>query len=64
VLQLVDQLTPRYDLPQTIDEVRSWFVAAGLEEIDVDKGDNGIVGRARAPQQPASTSLNSQGRCS
>lgn len=47
VLQLVDQLTPRYDLPQTIDAVRSWFVAAGLEEIDVGKGDNGIVGRAR-----------------
>jgi SAM-dependent methyltransferase len=47
VMQLVDQLTPRFDLPQTIEEVRSWFADADLAEIDVDKGDNGIVGRGR-----------------
>ncbi len=51
VMQLVDQLTPHYDLPQTIDEVRAWFTEAGLAEIDVAKGDNGIVGRGRAPGQ-------------
>jgi len=48
VMQLVDQLTPRYDLPQTIEAVRGWFEEAGLQDVDVAKGDNGIVGRGRA----------------
>jgi SAM-dependent methyltransferase len=46
VMQLVDQLTAHFDLPQTIDAVQGWFEEAGLERIDVAKGDNGIVGRA------------------
>jgi SAM-dependent methyltransferase len=59
VMQLVDQLTPRFDQPQTIDAVRGWFAAAGLADVDVAKGDNGIVGRARLPaERPATLAVN------
>jgi hypothetical protein len=46
-LDTFDMLSPRYDSPQTISSVRTWFVAAGLAEIEVNYGNNGIEGRGK-----------------
>lgn len=35
--------------PQTIRRVRRWFLEAGLTQVQVHKGFNGIVGRAKKP---------------
>jgi SAM-dependent methyltransferase len=48
-LDTFDMLSPRYDSPQTISTVRKWFVAAGLAEIEVRYGYNGIEGRGKKP---------------
>jgi SAM-dependent methyltransferase len=51
VLDTFDALTPRYDQPQTLEEVRAWTREARLEDVDVRYGGNGIVingRRARA----------------
>jgi hypothetical protein len=45
ILDTFDMLSPRYDNPQTIDNVREWFERAGLLDIDVHYGYNGIEGR-------------------
>jgi len=42
-------LSPRYDLPQTLSTVRRWFAEAGLENVTVQYGYNGIEGRGRKP---------------
>jgi hypothetical protein len=47
ILDTFDALSAWYDSPQTISEVRSWFEEAGLTEIDVRFGGNGILGNAR-----------------
>jgi SAM-dependent methyltransferase len=44
-LDIFDMLSPRYDKPQTIKTFRSWFVEAGLTDIDVHYGGTGIAGR-------------------
>jgi SAM-dependent methyltransferase len=49
-LDTFDMLSPRYDSPQTISSVRTWFVAAGLAEIEVNYGYNGIEGRGKRPK--------------
>lgn len=49
ILDTFDMLAPAYDLPQTLETFRSWFVEAGLENIDVHYGYNGIEGRATTP---------------
>ncbi len=46
ILDTFDALSPRYDFPQTLSEVRSWFEKAGLKDIDVRPGGNGILGNA------------------
>jgi SAM-dependent methyltransferase len=46
-LDTFDMLSPRYDSPQTISTVRQWFVDAGLTEIEVDYGYNGVEGRGK-----------------
>lgn len=48
-LDTFDMLSPRYDSPQRIDTVRKWFVEAGLTDIEVNYGYNGIEGRGRKP---------------
>ena len=48
-LDTFDMLSPRYDLPQTLGTVRRWFREAGLEEVQVHYGYNGIEGRGRKP---------------
>ncbi len=47
-LDTFDMLAPKYDSPQTIGTVKSWFKEAGLKEIDISYGYNGIVGMGRA----------------
>jgi hypothetical protein len=38
-----------YDIPQTLEQFRDCFEKAGLTEIDVHLGYNGIEGRATKP---------------
>ncbi len=47
VLDTFDMLSPRYDAPQTLATVRRWFTEAGLTDVDVHYGYNGIEGRGR-----------------
>jgi len=49
VLDTFDALASRYDYPQTLGTVQQWFQDAGLDEIDVRYGGNGILGNGRAP---------------
>ena len=49
VLDTFDALSPRYDRPATLGAVRRWFEGAGLVEIEVRRGGNGIIGNARRP---------------
>lgn len=53
ILDTFDMLSPRYDYPQTLDTVRGWFAKAGLEEVEVHYGYNGIEGRGRKPLRTA-----------
>ena len=46
ILDTFDALASKYDLPQTLEEVSSWFKEAGLSDVQVDCGSNGIVGNA------------------
>ena len=46
ILDTYDALSARYDYPQTVEEVRTWFEAAGLSSFDVRPGGNGILGNA------------------
>jgi len=49
VLDMFDMLSPAYDFPQTLDSVRSWFAGAGLTDVDIGYGFNGIEGRGSRP---------------
>jgi hypothetical protein len=49
ILSALDMLSPVYDQPQTIDEVRKWFDEAGLDEVEIKRGYNGIDGKGKRP---------------
>jgi SAM-dependent methyltransferase len=49
ILDTYDALAPRYDNPQTIDAVRGWCERAGLVDVDVRYGGNGIEINAKRP---------------
>lgn len=49
VLDTFDMLSPAYDYPQTIETFTRWFQEAGLKEIEVHYGYNGIEGRGVKP---------------
>jgi len=49
ILDTFDALSPRYDKPATLGTVRRWFEQAGLTEIEVRRGGNGIVGNGIRP---------------
>jgi SAM-dependent methyltransferase len=49
ILDTFDALSPQYDFPQTLPTLQRWFEEAGLEDIDVFYGGNGIVGNGRTP---------------
>lgn len=48
-LDTLDMLSPRYDRPQTVGTVRRWLEDAGLVDIDVGPGWNGVEARGRKP---------------
>jgi SAM-dependent methyltransferase len=45
MLDTFDWLSPKYDAPQTTQALRQWFTEAGMRDIEVDHGHNGIEGR-------------------
>jgi SAM-dependent methyltransferase len=49
ILSALDMLSPKYDQPQRIETVRHWFDEAGLVDIDIWIGFNGINARGRRP---------------
>ena len=49
ILYIFDFLSPMYDLPETVEGFRSYFIQAGLTNIDVHLGYNGIEGRGQKP---------------
>jgi SAM-dependent methyltransferase len=49
VLDTFDALAPRYDKPQTVESVASWCTEAGLVDVDVRSGGNGVLVNARRP---------------
>ncbi len=55
VLDTFDMLMPVYDHPQSLDDVRRWFAQAGLVDVEVGRGFNGIEGRGRRAISPAAT---------
>lgn len=61
ILDTFDMLSPRYDFPQTLETVRGWFARAGLEEVEVQYGYNGIEGRGRRPISSAADERGVQG---
>ena len=58
ILDAFDALSAWHDHPQTLRAVRGWCVEAGLSQIDVRVGGNGILGNATAPQpRPAAVGI-------
>ncbi len=49
ILSAFDMLSPRYDNPQRMEDVRSWFEEAGLVDIQTRLGFNGINAKGRKP---------------
>lgn len=49
ILDSFDMLSPAYDSPQTVETVKEWFNRAGLINVEVCKGYNGIEGRGERP---------------
>ena len=47
ILDTFDMYSPAHDHPRSITEVRAWFEAAGLEQVVVEFGPNGVVARGR-----------------
>lgn len=45
LLDTFDMLSPVYDSPATLKEFRSWFDEAGMTQVNVARGYNGIEGR-------------------
>lgn len=49
ILSSLDMFSPVHDHPQTLDTVRQWFSDAGLVDVYVGTGFNGINARGRKP---------------
>jgi 2-polyprenyl-3-methyl-5-hydroxy-6-metoxy-1,4-benzoquinol methylase len=48
-LDTFDMLAPRYDKPRTRGMVRRWLKSAGLEDIRIGLGVNGVIAQGRRP---------------
>lgn len=48
-LNVFDMLSPKYDNPQSLDAIRNWIKAEGLELVKCNVGYNGINAKARKP---------------
>ena len=51
ILDTFDMYSPAHDHPQTISVVKKWFASAGFVDVDVRRGQNGIVGRGKMPSE-------------
>jgi SAM-dependent methyltransferase len=49
ILSALDMYSPLYDQPQSMDTVRRWFDDAGLVEVKLKRGDNGIDAKGKRP---------------
>jgi hypothetical protein len=49
VLELFDMLSPAYDRPRSLGQVRRWTAEAGLQEVEVHYGWNGVEARGVRP---------------
>jgi len=49
ILSALDMYSPVHDRPQTLDTVRKWFSDAGLVDVHIGTGFNGINARGRRP---------------
>jgi SAM-dependent methyltransferase len=49
ILDTFDALAPKYDHPQSVEEVEGWCERAGLENADVRYGGNGVEVTGRKP---------------
>ena len=49
ILSALDMLSPVYDQPQQMEDVRRWFQEAGLVEIQLKRGYNGINAKGKRP---------------
>ena len=49
ILSAFDMLSPNYDNPQIMEDVKSWFEKAGLVDIQIKLGFNGINAKGRKP---------------
>ncbi len=45
-VMIYDMLSPAFDIPATQEEFYQWHLEAGLEDIDIHPGYNGLEGRA------------------
>jgi SAM-dependent methyltransferase len=61
ILSALDMLSPAHDHPQRIQDVRAWFEEAGLTDIYVGTGFNGINARGKKPQKELRTMAVSGG---
>lgn len=48
-LNLFDMLAPVYDIPASVEEFTSWHYEAGLEDVSVGPGYNGVEGHGSKP---------------
>ena len=48
-LDTFDTLSPKYDNPQRLEDVRDWFLEAGLVDVEVEYGPNGVNARGKKP---------------
>jgi SAM-dependent methyltransferase len=49
ILSALDMYSPVYDQPQSMDAVQRWFDDAGLVEVKLKRGDNGIDAKGKRP---------------
>ena len=49
ILSALDMLSPVYDQPQRMDDVRQWFERAGLVDVQLKRGYNGINAKGKRP---------------
>lgn len=49
ILSALDMLSPVYDQPQRIEDVEKWFDIAGLVEVEITRGYNGINAKGKRP---------------
>jgi SAM-dependent methyltransferase len=51
ILSALDMYSPVYDQPQSMETMRQWFAEAGLAEVELKRGDNGIDAKGKRPNQ-------------